>query len=131
MRLFMYRTGPRNPGFCFAFRVDARRIMDGSGVETYGSPMWVKPDISGTGSADEFMVIDLPLNTAPGLGYPNDLAAAQFLAFEFNTVSPPEEGGLYQLLGVEMFESTTALPLFGASVYGTEEEAACSSFPAG
>jgi hypothetical protein len=88
------------------------------------------------------LVIDLPLNrgvlnpdgTMTGLGFTNNLKVADFLAFEFNTILDMTEqnepvvildGDLYQLLGVEFFETTTAMPSFGVTIWDSLENAGC------
>ncbi len=114
MRLFLYQTGADGDD-CFVLRVESRRLRDGSGVEVYGGTRWVlvegnkiQPTLS---TADELLggvggvllVVDLPLNTAGGLDYPNDLAAGELLAFELATHI--FQSADYTLLGVEFFES--------------------------
>jgi hypothetical protein len=119
MRLFLHRTGEWNEG-CQVMTVDAARLRPGSDVETYGTRLWIKTaEYSGTPADGWYLVVDLPINTAAGLNYPNDLQISEFVAFEFATYGtieqvlfPPYEvpwyahdGGLYHLLGVEFFES--------------------------
>lgn len=114
MRLFFYQTGADGDD-CFVLRVDSRRLRDGSGVEVYGGTRWVlvegnkiQPTLS---TADELLggvggvllVVDLPLNTAAGMDFPNDLAAGELLAFELATHI--FQFADYTLLGVEFFES--------------------------
>lgn len=125
LRLFLYRTGPRRAEFCFAFRIDAWRLVSGMGVQAYGAPAWVRPLLSGRADP-ELLVIDLPFNDPDGLGYPDDLAPAHIIAIEFNTSSPPEEGGLYTLLGAEIFESAGDVPVAGAMLFANEAATGCS-----
>ncbi|MFQ5462150.1 MAG: beta-propeller fold lactonase family protein, partial [Phycisphaerae bacterium] len=127
MRLFLHRTGPVD-GSCFIFTVDGRRLRDGQDIEVYGDTRWVRLDTSvpvpAGGNSDVFLVVDLPINSAAGLGYPNDLADADALAFELATLVG--DGGDYHLLGVGFFESEAgAAALVGATVIATQEEACC------
>jgi len=133
LRVFMYRMGLRLPQFCFAFSIDARRLRDGAAIETYGNSMYFVPELSEmgemSGTHEEFMVIDLPVNVAfpNGLGYPADLEPGQFLAFEFDTISEPREGGLYVIMGVEVFESAAdaAPSVSGGDLLQDPSESAC------
>ncbi len=127
MRLSFYRTGELNED-CFVFRIDARRLSQGSDVEVYGEPRWVRPDIDRDAAAagNMFWVIDLPVNDPAGLDYPNDLEVSQLLAFELATHS--HDGGVYELLGVEFFESSSAA-LEAATVFSSEEDITCDAEP--
>ncbi len=112
MRLFFYRTGPYY-GECLIFRLDAVRLRQGSGVETYGRPVFISIDVSevfenGEPAGDNIddgllWRIDLPINTAAGLGFSNPLSAGDFLAFELRTWV--FDGGIYEILGAEFFSS--------------------------
>lgn len=145
MRLYFWRTGAQDG--CFAFRMDVFRLMNGTGVLEYGpgdNTRFIKVDVpANPDPAGVFLVIDLPLNIAEGLGFPNDLDKAHFLAFELSTVlndwvvteqGPIDDpitltdGGAYTLLGVEFFESMSAgdTGISGASVY-TDMNAALES----
>ncbi len=149
MRLMFYRTGFLE-GDCFIFSVDARRLQNGSGVEVYdrdvpdpatcnGDPAapgcgrrWVRieqPDNNGDAAGNGesigvFIVIDLPLNTAAGLGYPGDLSAGDLLAFELATHEADSRS--YELLGVEFFESATgSATRSGGKVILSEDDVCC------
>ncbi len=116
MRLSLYRSGAA-PAGCFSFRLDARRLRAGSDIEVYGEPRWVLSTldpaaISGTGHV--FWLIDLPVNSADGLNFPNDLVAGQMLAFELG--SDLNDNGVYTLLSVEIFESGTPAPTSGGTI---------------
>jgi hypothetical protein len=136
MRLFIWRTGPKT-GDCFVLRLDAFRSRHGTGVERYGEPRFITlndpqaPDPSGA-----LLVVDLPLNNAgddpaDGLGFPNDLAPADFLAFEFNTLPGFEDGGCYALVGAEVFETAVddEVPVMHAAISNTLEETGCDAEP--
>jgi hypothetical protein len=118
LRFFFYRTGVVHPTNCFRFQVDGRRLVHGTDIEDYGDRVWVRPifDPVTAAAGGLFLVIDLPINTPDGLNATDDLEAGHFLAFELNTVS--HDNGLYELLGVEAFESettTTAEAVVGAA----------------
>jgi hypothetical protein len=134
MRLFVWRTGPKN-GDCFVLRLDAFRARHGTGVQRYGEPRFItlndpqNPDPAGT-----LLVVDLPLNNAgddpaDGLGFPNDLAPADFLAFELNALPGFEDGGCYSLIGVEFFETAVEdeVPVMHAALFSTLEETGCDA----
>jgi hypothetical protein len=125
LRLFFYRTGPVGIDQCFVFRVDALRLINGSPLDFYCDPRWVRPDIDRTTAADPlglYWVVDLPINDAAGLDYPDDLASTQLLAFELTTLS--NDHGLYELLGAEIFESASATTV-GATIFTAEQDVAC------
>lgn len=151
MRIFFYRVGRPAPDQCFIFRLDARRLSDGFGAVPYdheqcgGNPgtncgtRWIRidPDSDSNGGAagpipppGVLVVVDLPINTSAGLGFPNDLERAQFLAFELSTHRP--DGAIYELIGVEFFEAHPgAAALRGATVFTSgnpedEEGASCA-----
>jgi hypothetical protein len=125
LRLFFYRTGPVAAGNCLLLQVDARRLRSGSDIETYGGSRAVRLDFDPAAvapGAGLYWVVDLPINTPGGLDYPADLAAGQLLAFELNTLA--HDDGLYLLLGVEIFE-TTSPASDGATVFANVADAAC------
>jgi hypothetical protein len=139
MRLFFYRTG-FDEG-CFVFRVDARRLQHGSGIDFYGETRWVRVDLNqantlaaqGAGAQAMLVIVDLPVNTdvTGSLQFPDDLAVGQFLAFELNAVE--SDGGSYTLLGVEFFESLEAMtPEFPHDIglEGPPESDECDLVPA-
>jgi len=71
------------------------------------------------------LIVDLPLNTSAGLSLPDDLAVRDLLAFEMRTET--HDGGYYQLLGVEFFESDTGTTsLDGATIFLTEKDIQCN-----
>ena len=129
MRMFFYRTGAYESD-CFVFTVDARRLRAGSGIEVYGQRRWVRIDApvgdNGGPATDVglFVVVDLPVNKLPGLGYPNDLAGGDFLALEVATGQL--DGYAYQLVGVEFAESEGGAALVGGSVFTSEDEVECA-----
>jgi len=129
LRLHLRWTILDSAGFV-VFTLDARRLRDGGSIEPYdhqaaASPAecevtpyapgcgrrWVRVDVEsvpgtrstlGAGDIGKLVVLDLPVNTAAGLGYPSDLAAADFLAFELALDGPPDTR--YELLSVELLE---------------------------
>jgi hypothetical protein len=129
MRLFFYRTGYLVEG-CFVFSVDTVRLRGGSDILPYGETRWVRPNSVEPGAGNDnaqggvFLVIDLPLNTASGLGYPNDLEPADFLAFELKTYWA--DGYAFHLLGVEFFESAAgSASVGGAALFTSETDVTC------
>jgi len=134
LRMFFFRSGELLEG-CMIFQFDAMRLRRGSTLQAYGDTRWVRIDIDdtlsiagnddGEESLNTSLVIDLPVNTASGLDMPNDLIAGDLLAFEIRT--EVDDGGSYQLLGVEFFESETgsANPE-GATILFTEKGVQCS-----
>ncbi|HNQ22236.1 MAG TPA: hypothetical protein PKK06_03995 [Phycisphaerae bacterium] len=132
MRLFFLREGDFNAGTCFVFTVDADRVTKGTEAAVYGTTKWVRID-SGVTEATQarLVVMDLPLNSAVGLDYPNDLQVADVLTFEVATAehpddfSPWEDGGRYMLLGVEFFETTTTPIMGSATLFDSAETANC------
>lgn len=148
MRLHLYWSGPPDADFV-TFTLDARRLRNGKVMEPYdhqtpASPgecqaapntpgcgrRWMTVNVQGPSrsrSAEglndngKLVILDLPVNTSPGLGYPNDLAAADFLAFELGTLDP--DNAVYELLAVELLElrpGTAALS--GATVLSSRDE---------
>ncbi len=140
MRMFFHRTGDILDS-CFVFSVTGVRLRDGEGVSSYGETIWLSIDNSGkvmptrqvaeallgeNGIAGELVVVDLPINAAPGIVDPIALARADFLAFELATAKL--DGSLYQILGVEFFASDAAASLFGATIagpFGVEDPIVC------
>ncbi len=136
MRINFYRTGFYEAS-CFVFRLDARRLRAGSPIETYGDARWIRVDspgngvvvadafgATGNGFEDMFLVVDLPINSAAGLDFPDDLTASEFLAFELST--DRFDGRSYQLLGVEFFESDPGTAsTSGATVFFDGDEIEC------
>jgi len=134
MRLFIWRTGEHLEDKCFVFRLDAFRARHATGVEPYGLTRYIKlndppdPDPDGT-----LLVVDLPLNNSErdplsGLAMPNDLWAADLLAFELNTIEEFNDGGCYGLQGAEFFESDPDDPIAveHAVVYFNYEDILCN-----
>ncbi len=130
MRMFFHRTGEILED-CFIFSVTGIRLRDGEGVSNYGETTWLSIDNAGkvtpnrqvaelllgtVGSGGELIVVDLPINAAPGLVDAIALDRADFLAFELATAKP--DGSLYQILGVEFFASDNPASLSGASIVG-------------
>jgi hypothetical protein len=144
MRLLFYRTGEITPGDCLIFTLDALRLRNGADVQPYGDRLWIRVDgpekapaqktaaetlLGVDGGDGVFLVVELPLNTPAGLGFPNDLAVADLLAFEFATAVKPDlsawdDGGRYELLGVEVFESIGDA-VFGAAIFDSAETLTC------
>lgn len=105
----------------------SRWLRDGSAVENYGDDRWVRVEaadlaglpFNGDTLLGVLLFVDLPLNTAAGLDLPNDLQPADFLAFELRQAgdfsghgiagccifTPFSDGGVYQVVGVEFFET--------------------------
>ncbi|MEK7757503.1 MAG: hypothetical protein AAB385_09875, partial [Planctomycetota bacterium] len=144
MRLLFYRTGEITPGDCLIFTLDALRLRNGADVQPYGDRLWIRVDgpekapaqktaaetlLGVDGGDGVFLVVEFPLNTPAGLGFPNDLAVADLLAFEFATAVKPDlsawdDGGRYELLGVEVFESIGDA-VFGAAIFDSAETLTC------
>ena len=115
MRLSFQRTPVTVPGAGFFFNVFASRLVNGSGaVEAYISPNPPVRTFTPTppALANGYIVLDLPLYAAvpDGLGGAA-LAAGDLVAFELDNAGT--DGGLYTLLAVEFYETTTP-PAAGA-----------------
>jgi len=132
---------------CLVFTLDAVRLRNGQDVTGYGTRLWVRPDVvavSGVqkglaeallvGDSDEqegiFWVVDIPINSPDGLDDPTALASGDMLAFEIATLRGLsgiwEDGGRYELLGVEFFESQTSA-LQGATIFRPGEPISCAN----
>ena len=115
MRLFLFRSycNVCSDG-CFVIHVVAKRLRDGAGALDYGGERWVLVDTnSSTKDCEVFFVVDLPLNRGlddggvnHGLGFDNDLRPQDFLAFGLQAVR--SDGAVYEILGVEFFESSAS-----------------------
>ncbi len=144
MRLLFYRTGDVHPGDCLIFTLDSLRLRSGDTLEPFGDRLWVRIDPANKSVANKtaaesllggqaggvYIVIELPVNSAAGLGYPNDLAVSDMLAFEIATAVKPDlsawdDGGRYELLGVEFFESNGAT-VTGATLFGSADALTCN-----
>jgi hypothetical protein len=144
MRLMFFRTGPTEPGQCLIFSIDSLRLRDGQGISPYGDPLWIRVDRPAAGTTQksaalsllggeqdgQYLVLELPLNSAAGLGYPDDLAITDLIAFEIVTETKPDDlsawhdGGRYELLGVEFYESNGET-LKGVTLFESEEALTC------
>jgi|CXWL01.1.fsa_nt_gi hypothetical protein len=144
MRLMFFRTGPTEPGQCLIFSIDTLRLRDGQGIGPYGDRLWIRVDrpapettqksaaefLLGGEPEGQYLVLELPLNSPAGLGYPDDLNVTDLIAFEIATetrnddLSPWDDGGRYELLGVEFYESTGAT-LKGVTIFESEEALTC------
>jgi hypothetical protein len=115
-----------NLGTCFVFRLDIVRLANGLSPAAYGAPRFIRPDFNEAAAAagEITIAIDLPLNLAEGLGFPNDLVAGQVLAVELNTLQ--HDDGLYQVLGAEVFGRVTE-GLVGATVFTSEPAITCET----
>lgn len=139
MRLSLYRAGQPTSG-CFVLTLDARRLREGAGIETYGAQKFIRIDNAAAGPGETlgdgptpdglFFVVDLPLNDAAGLGFANDLASGQFLGIELAADLRSTDFAFYTLAGVEFFESAggTAASVGVASISDTFPEV-CTSQP--
>lgn len=141
LRMFFHRTGIVNDG-CMVFRLDALRLHNGSSLENYGQTQWVRIDQSDTSPSvvtagevntlDAAFVVELPVNSAQGLNYPRDLSSGDLLAFEISTAvlednTSFDDGGYYQLLGVEFYESPTgSVSMSGATLFPNENNIQCN-----
>jgi hypothetical protein len=107
------------------------RLRDGQPVEQYGDEMWLALDPRDN-TDDTFLVVDVPINSPDGLGFPEDLAAGQMLAFglAWRDKECTWHGADYRILGVEFFESETAA-LSGATVeeVGDQQNCYCGQPP--
>ena len=144
MRLLFFRTGEITPGECLIFTLDSLRLRNGTDVQPYGDRLWIRVDgsvittvqktaaetlLGVAGGVGLYLVVELPINTAAGLGFPNDLAVTDLVAFEFATAVKPDlsawdDGGRYELLGVEVFESTGGA-VSGATIFDNVESLNC------
>ena len=134
MRLFFYRTGPWNEE-CLIFTLDALRLRNGFPIDTYGDRLWVRPDWlpfgqpMGGNPFEVFLILDIPINAQDGLDDEVDLSPGDMLAFEMATaikenLTPWDDGGRYELLGVEFYESDQAL-LEGARIFREGDPLTC------
>lgn len=134
------------PGKCLVFTLDALRLSNGQDVVDYGERLWVRPDVvrvsgvqkglaeallaGGDQQEGVFLIIDIPINSPDGLDDPTALASGDLLAFEIATLSGLfgvwEDGGRYELLGVEFFE-TEASVLQGATIFRSEGAVVCAN----
>ncbi len=141
MRLFFFRTGRYN-GDCLIFSLDARRLRNNEpGPQCYGgdaqdrceggrrwisiTPPLLNGPTGGNGlNSGVYMVVDLPINSAAGLNLPNDLRVTDFLAFELGTYQ--DDGGQYEILGVEFFESAAGTArTAGGRIFFPDEDPVC------
>jgi len=118
MRILLYFALDYEPRMtqCEYFNLAAVRLRDGQPVEQYGDEMWLVLDPRDNDDP-MFLVVDVPINSPEGLGFPEDLEAGQMLAFglAWRDIECPWMGADYRILGVEFFESETAA-LSGATV---------------
>jgi hypothetical protein len=134
------------PGKCLVFTLDALRLSNGQDVMDYGERLWVRPDVMQVSGVQKglaeallagddqqegvFLIIDVPINSPDGLDDPTALASGDLLAFEIATLSGLlgvwEDGGRYELLGVEFFE-TEASVLQGATIFRSEGAVVCAN----
>jgi hypothetical protein len=115
MRVALLHSGPVSVG-SLAFEVFGRRLQNGSTtIENYINPPSRIVTMTATVTSTEFILLDIPINVAVpnGLGGAA-LVAGDELAFEFHTIS--SNGGAYQILGVEFFETTTTPTVAGATI---------------
>lgn len=143
MRLLFFRTGDIDPDRCLVFTIDTLRLSDGSGIEAYGDRLWIRVDgatpvanqksavLSLLGEAQDgtYLVLELPMNSPAGLGYPDDLQVTDMIAFELATATRPDlsawdDGGRYELLGVEFFETENAV-LKGVTIFESADAVEC------
>lgn len=143
MRLLFFRTGPIEPENCLIFTLDSLRLRDGQGIAPYGDRLWIRVDRPDAGTALKsaaetllggeeglYLVLELPLNSPTGLDYPDDLQVTDLLAFELDTefraedLSAWDDGGRYELLGVEFYESVGAT-LKGVTIFESADELTC------
>ena len=146
MRMFFYRPGADVEG-CLVITLDALRLRDGEDVQGYGPRVWIRLESSAKGAArasalDALLgengvsgtgfVIDIPINTANGLNDPDPLAVADLLAFEIATALQADnlaschDGGRYEILGVEFFESAAGTAaVAGATILSEAPETCC------
>ncbi len=141
LRMYFHRTGIVNDG-CMVFRLDAMRLRNGSSLENYGQTQWVRIDFDNVSQSvvtageastlDAAFVVELPVNSATGLNFPRDLASGELLAFEISTAIDElsltiDDGGYYQLLGVEFYESPTGtVGLSGVTLFQDEKSIQCN-----
>ncbi len=144
MRLMFFRTGPVEPERCLIFSVDSLRLRDGQGIGPYGDKLWVRvdrpaPEVAQDSGAEAllgdtglYLVLELPMNSPAGLDYPDDLAVTDMIALELATefrrddLSAWDDGGRYELLGVEFYESVGAT-LKGVTLFQSLDELTCDN----
>ncbi len=125
MRLFFHRT-EESDWPCFVFRLDARRLIPGENIDTYGDPLWIlieslMPEPLTPSNDGLTLVIDLPLGILGDVD--PALSARDFLAFELTTVL--EDYREYHLVGVEFFEGYPGTAVTSGATVLTEEPVDC------
>ncbi len=113
VRMFLLRTGGAVAGN-LVFTVTVRSFQDGqSGEAIYIGATTVS--VNPATSVDEFKDLVLPLNAGipNGLGGGN-ISAGDLLAFELESIA--SDGGEYQLLGVEFYDSNSTAAVNGATI---------------
>ncbi len=109
VRLFFYRTGPRDGCFVFSIRVFLYR--DGLQVTPFGTDQWIRVDIDE--SQEEFATLEtgleqaavvyIPFKAAAPLVDPPTLLPSDLLLFR--VAAERSDGGTYDLLGAEFIDS--------------------------
>ena len=129
MRAYFMRSGGFDQG-CFVFTVDAERAHVGGVSRAYGERRFVRVDAVDGGEAGampelgQLVLVDVPVNSASGLGLPSDLTGGDFLGFNLTTFQA--DGRAYYLLGVEFFESAAgdSRPV-GGGVFASADDVVC------
>ena len=129
--------------------LDGKRLRDGEDMADYGERIWIQLEgfakdaarassigalLGEEGLSGVGFVIDVPINSASGLiNDPDDLEVADLLAFELATALWAdnsilcEDGGRYEILGVEFFEGTSgSASVAGATILRVAPETCCA-----
>jgi hypothetical protein len=127
MRIFLVRATTTQTAQgedpCFVIRVESSILRAGEGITQYGPPRWVQPSPP---AGDGLTVIDLPINSSAGLDYPA-VQSRDFLAFALTAVPPSDSTEVFQLLGVEIFESLPDTAELDGAIIASEVPESCDS----
>lgn len=118
MRLFLaYDPLAVRNANCEYFLLASFRRTAGADVAAYGANTWVILDPRGNNAPPETVVVDLPISSAAGLGFPADVQPGEMISFGMTWVDNvcPDDAADYRILGVEFIEAETAT-LSGATI---------------
>lgn len=108
---------PAKNANCEYFEIAAARRRNGADAQVYGATRHLVLDARGNNAPPTSLVIDIPINSAAGLGYPANLQPGDLVSFGITWLDTvcPDDGDYYWLLGAEFFEAPTAA-LSGATI---------------